>query len=92
MQPYRNHTKPMNKQSKRCSRMSYTPTGPAPSKSRTKNAQGTGDFVFFNAPKKKAQWPYEADLGLSCPPEFFSALFLVLGYIRVEIATEYDVM
>jgi len=39
--------------------------------------------------QKKAQWPYEADLGPSCPPEFFLVHSFGVrgswGYIRVEI-------
>ena len=57
--PYRNHTKSINQGAKLCSRMSHTPTYPAPSKSSTKNAQGAGNLDFSNVRKKKAQRPYD---------------------------------
>ena len=48
--------------------MSYTPTGPAPSKSRTKNAQGTGDFDFSYVPKKSTTKAPNSDYHQIMPP------------------------
>ena len=61
----------MNEQAKRCSCMSYTPTDPAPSKSGTKNAQGTGDFDLSNVRKKVRKGPTRPISASPAPPEAF---------------------
>ena len=55
--------------------MSHTPPYPAPSKSRPKNPQGAGNFVFHQCTKKKyAETLRRVKIKITSPLRVFSAL------------------